>query len=593
MRFVNNKKLLSVLFVTMLIISISGFALAKSLYLAANHHTSAFDAWSINPSGTILKQAAYSLHYATDPSGITMDEDSKVIFITSEFSGGVEMVNPVTLEYIGVSSGPSDLAGIDVDDVDDIVYSARRWSNRLYIYLWDETSKTMTFDSLVYLPNCGGAFGIALDEITDVLWVADSVTGYARAYDVNPSSLSYMSEITILTFKPVHKPVDIAVDRNRGFVYTVSLDYAAYTPPGTGSNLLSKYDLATGNETTVDLGCQGVGVTVDEASGYVYVTVSPYCTGWPYQGQIQCWDTSTSPWSLIDAAFTSGSPAGITTGNISYNPLLLAKNDLIVGEVYIGSYFTYEITYENPNAFDVTDVTIIDTLPIELDFISASGSGLYDLGSHTVTWNIGTIPAGSAPMSFDLEVKVNRNANPGSTLYNYCSIFAAEVSPTTVIDDEGSGDPNDEPGTPIGESIPVAVDIKPQSCPNPFNMEQISKDASIPSVLPVAILGTDEFDATEVDPATVTLAGVSPIRWAVEDVATPYEPYWGKEDCLDCTTDGSDGFMDFTLKFYTYEIAAALGEVSNKDCIVLELTGYTTQGIPFIGEDVVRIIKKK
>ncbi|MHC4346223.1 MAG: hypothetical protein ACYSUP_16230, partial [Planctomycetota bacterium] len=41
----------------------------------------------------------------------------------------------------------------------------------------------------------------------------------------------------------------------------------------------------------------------------------------------------------------------------------------------------------------------------------------------------------------------------------------------------------------------VAVDIKPQSCPNPFNIK--SK-----GVLPVAILGTDEFDVEDVNTAS-------------------------------------------------------------------------------------------
>jgi hypothetical protein len=336
MKIINNKHLLLVLVVTAMITAITGIATAKSLYLASDHHTSQFDAWTINPNGTVDKQATYGLVYSTDPAGITIDEDSGVMFITSEFSGGVEMVDPVTLTYIGVSSGPSDLAGIDVDDVDDIIYAVRRYTNELYIFLWDENTKTMTQDAVVYLPNCSGAFGLSLDEFSDVLWVADSASGVVRAYNVNVSSWSNISEITALTFQPSHVPIDVAVDRIRGIVYTVSMSYAAWTPWGAGSNLLSKYDISTGKETTTDLGCQGVGMTVDEVTGYVYVTVSPYCTcslWWGCQGQIQVWDTSTTPWTQVDVDITSGSPAGIATANISYNPLKLAKNDVIVGEV--------------------------------------------------------------------------------------------------------------------------------------------------------------------------------------------------------------------------------------------------------------------
>jgi hypothetical protein len=137
----------------------------------------------------------------------------------------------------------------------------------------------------------------------------------------------------------------------------------------------------------------------------------------------------------------------------------------------------------------------------------------------------------------------------------------------------------------VAPSFPVPVDIKPQSCRNPLNVG--SK-----GVLPVAILGTADFDVTHVDPATVELVGVSPLRWAMEDVATPYEPFVGKEDAYDCTEEGPDGYMDLTLKFKTQEVVAALGSVNDGDVLVLSLTGSLFGGEGFVGEDVVVILKK-
>jgi hypothetical protein len=67
----------------------------------------------------------------------------------------------------------------------------------------------------------------------------------------------------------------------------------------------------------------------------------------------------------------------------------------------------------------------------------------------------------------------------------------------------------------------VFVDIKPGSCPNPFNVK--SK-----GVLPVAILGAEDFDVTMIDPSEILLSrdgieeGVPPLRWSYEDVATPF-----------------------------------------------------------------------
>ena len=73
--------------------------------------------------------------------------------------------------------------------------------------------------------------------------------------------------------------------------------------------------------------------------------------------------------------------------------------------------------------------------------------------------------------------------------------------------------------------IQVAIDIRPTSCPNPFMVG--SK-----GVIPLAILGTADFDVTQIDPASVRLAGIEPLRWANEDVSTPFEPYIGKQDAF-------------------------------------------------------------
>ena len=102
---------------------------------------------------------------------------------------------------------------------------------------------------------------------------------------------------------------------------------------------------------------------------------------------------------------------------------------------------------------------------------------------------------------------------------------------------------------------------------------------------------TADFDVTEIDPATVTLMGVAPLRWDLEDVATPFEPYVGKQDAFDCTEEGADGYTDLTLKFDAQEIVGELGEVSDGEVLVLHLTG-SLDDHTFYGEDVIVILKK-
>jgi hypothetical protein len=102
------------------------------------------------------------------------------------------------------------------------------------------------------------------------------------------------------------------------------------------------------------------------------------------------------------------------------------------------------------------------------------------------------------------------------------------------------------------------IDIKPGSDPNSINLNSRG-------VVPVAVLTTDDFDATTVDPVTVLFAGASPLRWAMEDV------------------DG-DGDMDLLFHFKTQELG--LDENSTEAI----LTGSTFGGQPIQGTDTVNIV---
>lgn len=156
-------------------------------------------------------------------------------------------------------------------------------------------------------------------------------------------------------------------------------------------------------------------------------------------------------------------------------------------------------------------------------------------------------------------------------------------------------------------SMPVYVDIKPGSCPNPLNltpyyhMEVVANindsysgtakvkpeyPGVIKAVLPAAILGTADFNVLTIDPETVQLEGVSPLRWSTYDVSTPVDP---DAELCECTTQGPDGFSDLTLKFDKTAIIHALGEVTSGDIIPLILTGELYDGTPIDGQDCVII----
>jgi probable HAF family extracellular repeat protein len=141
--------------------------------------------------------------------------------------------------------------------------------------------------------------------------------------------------------------------------------------------------------------------------------------------------------------------------------------------------------------------------------------------------------------------------------------------------------------TPMVTTIHVPIDIKPQGCPNPFNVAANGD-------LPVAILGTASFDVSKVDPSSVELQGVPALRSALEDVATPFNG--PLVNAMSCTSAGPDGLTDLVLHFSDNAVAAALGAPTDGQVLVLTLTGkFLPQfgGTAIQGQDVVLIIKKK
>lgn len=112
----------------------------------------------------------------------------------------------------------------------------------------------------------------------------------------------------------------------------------------------------------------------------------------------------------------------------------------------------------------------------------------------------------------------------------------------------------------------ATIDIKPMSWPNPVNVK--SK-----GVVPVAVLGSEMFDATTVDPMSVTLAGVMPVKWSMSDA-------------------NYDGYMDMVFHFDTQTLVGALGPVADEDQVMLPMMGMMSSGNWFYGSDTIRVLVK-
>ncbi len=134
--------------------------------------------------------------------------------------------------------------------------------------------------------------------------------------------------------------------------------------------------------------------------------------------------------------------------------------------------------------------------------------------------------------------------------------------------------------------VHVDFDIHPTSWPNPINTKS-------QGLTPTAILGTEDFDVTTIDPATLYLdlpeGMVYPVTWALEDVTMPAGNEW---ECND-TEMGPDGYMDLTVKFNTQELVAALGEVNDGDVLIVVIKGnLMDDGQAIEGDDCILIINK-
>ena len=261
--------------------------------------------------------------------------------------------------------------------------------------------------------------------------------------------------------------------------------------------------------------------------------------------------------NLFSTSRLGGQSFVVPTAIIS--PFTSSTASLFDGDTLLGSY-TFDSTTRLFQGFWAADGTTIPpscfcSFPIPPTFVvfssildgSIDGLVRYSIDSGEVTFESDNLLLGLST--------VNPDGSVGS-------IF---VEQPTII------------STFVVSSIDVAIDIKPQSCPNPLNVK--SK-----GVLPVAILGTADLDVTDIDITSLRLNGVAPVKSGFENVATTT----GFEPC-DCLALSGDGSEDLTLKFDTQAIVAVLQDVQNGEEIPLMLTGMLQDGTAIEGIDCVVI----
>jgi streptogramin lyase len=411
-----------------------------------------------------------------------------------------------------------------------------------------------------------GAYGTGLDPNTGNVWVSE-LGGSNRVHEIDPVFnvvLNTYPQGASIGNPPAFGCQGVVVDGN-SHVWVAEIfggRIAHYAPdpniPGT--------HFFVGNVTGL-AGTTGVAV---DSNGMIWAS--------------EINSSSTRGAARIDPTAGPIGNGGLPIGAISCTVGLNA-----VGQPNAGPY----------NYSDMTGFVLL----------SAIGQGtwtvVYDTGNPgttgcTIDWN--NEPQGAEPpgtsitvearaadaipdLPLELYVPVANGGTPAGVAGQYWEIRA------TLARDPGVTD------TPVLSDLSiqceVPVDIKPGSCPNSFNRNSNG-------VLPVALVGCDCFDVTQVDVSSVLLSRADNIGGSVsphegppgphsvfEDVATPF----GGQPC-DCHELTGDGIVDLSMKFKTQEVVEALelDDLPAGALVELLVTGVQLDGTPFTGRDCIRLV---
>jgi hypothetical protein len=217
--------------------------------------------------------------------------------------------------------------------------------------------------------------------------------------------------------------------------------------------------------------------------------------------------------------------------------------------------------------FDVSDISTTQQV------LTAQAIGNTILNSNSSYWIVGQTPQGQ--VNWNLAANVFGTAAYRVSGDDWVILSRRNVSAYSIL------------GTLIPEPATLSLDILPSDCPNLFTVNTQSKGR-----LPMAILGTEDFDVSDIDPGSISIAGdVFPVKTpSIKDESAPIEVG------IECACQvGIDGINDLMLHFSRRDVILALGldqmELGTEVPITLE--GVLLDGTPFMATDCVKIVGRK
>lgn len=203
--------------------------------------------------------------------------------------------------------------------------------------------------------------------------------------------------------------------------------------------------------------------------------------------------------------------------------------------------------------------------PLWDDWNPANTGDIYYIGNasdFTAQWNM-VVPFGGSPTLSTFQAKLEAGTNAIEFRYNgwYYN------SPTVGIENaDGTIGINIDPAT-VGQTecirfepiVVVTIDVKPGSNPNCNNTRG--------GVIPVAVLGSETFDVSTIDPDTVQFGGADKKRCSIDDV-------------------NEDGYPDLICHFTKSDVYWPDFSADPSGCVQMNVTGeLSSDGTPLIGTD--------
>lgn len=159
----------------------------------------------------------------------------------------------------------------------------------------------------------------------------------------------------------------------------------------------------------------GVAITPDSTRAFMANTTAGSVSVVPLDG--------SAPVTLT----VLGSPSGVA---ITPTPYFVISKTAVPAPVAAGGTLVYTINYENRGSANATGVTVTDTIPTGLTFVSATGGGV--LSGTNVVWTIGDLPIGAAG-EIEATFTVDPLLTDGTVLENTVTIADALLNQASDV----------------------------------------------------------------------------------------------------------------------------------------------------------------